>query len=188
MKHKKIIIPSGLAVALIAILGISIAGGPISKEYISATIAPFDPEYGTEVADTIALGKITDVRTESTGNPDHPLVAIATMEVEKYLKNPQNSTMIEIRDWGQGVFEDPEKGKVELIADSADFKVGEKVVVFLNYVEGHVLGDGYYVYSTFLGKYSIDKDGMAKNKDPKLDTSEEDLEKVIKDTLAKKKK
>lgn len=186
--NKKIVIPAGVAAVLVAALVLGSTGGALTREYVSANVAPFDVEYGTEIADVIARGTISDVRTESTGDPDHPFVAIATLQVEEYLKNPQESTTIEVRDYGQGVYDHPKHGKVEVIADdSSDFKAGEKVLLFLDYDEGNVLGDGYYVIGAFQGKYSIKDDGTAKNADPSKDTTLQELEKKIKDELAKKK-
>lgn len=187
--NKKIVIPAGVAAVLVTALVLGNIGGQLTREYVSANVAPFDVEYGTEIADVIAKGTITDVRTESTGDPDHPFVAIATLQVEEYLKNPQQSMTIEVRDVGQGIFDHPKHGKVEVVAEeSSDFKAGEKVLLFLDYDEGNVLGDGYYVIGIFQGKYSLKDDGTAKNADPSKDTTQQELEQKIKNELAQKQK
>lgn len=186
--NKKIVIPAGIAAVLVAALVLGNIGGQLTRESVSANVAPFDVEYGTGIADIIAKGIVSDVRTESTGDPDHPFVAIATLQVEEYLKNPQESTTIEVRDFGEGVYDHPKHGKVEVTADdSSDFKAGEKVLLFLDYDQGNVLGDGYYVIGAFQGKYSIQDDGTARHADSSKDTTLQELEKKIKDELAKEK-
>lgn len=186
MTNKKtILIPVGIAAAVIAtILVVNAFRTPDTITTVSAQIAEIDIPKATKLSDTIILGTVSDIRTESWNDPSYPLVKIVTVNVEEYPKNSQDAKTIEIRGFGEGIFDDPVLGRsqVEVDGGNVDFKVGEKVLVFLDYDAGNVMGDGYYVVGAFQGKYSIE-DGMAKNADSNRDTTVEELRETIRDAL-----
>lgn len=200
MRHKTIISIAGAALASILMMAL-IAGNastsgqnhnhnqmPYSLQLSSSQVLPLNVTSATEYADTIAIGEIKDIRTENWTDTDHPFVQIVTIEVERYVANPLNTSKIEIRDFGEGIYDDPVHGKVklEVTEGQVDFVVGERALVFLDYDEGNMMGDGYHVVGAHQGKYTIKSNGTAVNQDHAKDSSLAQIEKIVKETIAKK--
>jgi hypothetical protein len=189
MKKKIAIISATIAAVLVtAVIAGSFMQTPEQTPFgvvISAQVLSIDVPQATKFADTIVTGRVSDIRRESWDDPDYPLVRIVTLDVETYLENPRDTKTIEIRDFGEGVFDDPIRGRsqVQVGGGKVEFNEGEKVLVFLDYDEGNVMGDGYYVVGASQGKYSIEE-GMVKNQDPSRDMPLQEMLKIVSDAAA----
>lgn len=72
---------------------------------------------------------------------------------------------------------------------SPEFAIGEKVFIFVDEKEPEsIYGDNYYVAGLQHGKYNLDDDGKAKNKNSDRNMSEKDLEDKVKKAKQKSNK
>ena len=108
-------------------------------------------------ADTVVIGTVTSITEEEAAAETHRYVE---MDVERYLKNPSESSTLVILysirrrvEIGDGVVVTEYSSNIEL-----GFREGEKVLVFLE----KTYPDWYSVYGGFQGKYSF-IDGHAIN-------------------------
>lgn len=124
----------------------------------SASYAHIDDDQLWRESDTIIIGTVTSITSEESGNRVYYYVEV---QVERYLKNPSETSSIVIHYYTRInrviVTPDGTATTYEDISDiDLDFKVGEKVYVFLK----QVIPEYYEVYGWFQGKYSI-VDGVA---------------------------
>lgn len=77
--------------------------------------------------------------------------------------------------------EDNEAGGYTVVSEIyPEFEVGETVFIFVGDKENDsIYGDNYYVAGLQHGKYNLDVDGQATNKDPARDITEERLKEII---------
>ena len=138
---------------LISILCLALA----STAICSGSYRHIDDEEFWREADTVVIGTVSSITEEEAAAETHRYVEI---DVERYLKNPSESSTlvilysirrrVEIRD---GVVVTEDSSNIDL-----GFRVGEKVLVFLE----KTYPDWYSVYGGFQGKYSF-IDGQAIN-------------------------
>ncbi|MBI2013597.1 MAG: hypothetical protein HYS87_02105 [Candidatus Colwellbacteria bacterium] len=111
-----------------------------------------DLDIFSKKADTIVIGTIKSIgeayatRVSKTNLIYTPVF----LDVETYIKNPKISTELRFDVLGGTV------DNVRLIADGPEFKVGERVLVFL----GKLVNGNLVVYAGSSGEYLL-KDGMA---------------------------
>jgi hypothetical protein len=188
-KNKK---PIAIPLLSLALVGLAVGAWPTSRTelYTGGQIVLGTPEELAREADTILIGMVEDIRTElwpRGAERLHPLVKIVKASVVEYIKNPLADRIIEVRLNGEGYADIPGVGRGVKITPppwEADFKVGEKVLLFLDFDEGNVLGDGYYTVGGFQGKYSIVGD-LAVNRDTSRNMQLSELLQIIKNALQK---
>jgi hypothetical protein len=134
-------------VAPIALLCLALA----STAICSGSYAHIDDNELWREADTVVLGTVTSITSEQIGSTTHRYVEIG---VERYLKNPSESTTLVVyystrtygRETDDGVVIADESSNIDL-----GFVAGEKVLVFLK----RLSPDCYIVYGGFQGKYTV---------------------------------
>ncbi|HEX7031555.1 MAG TPA: hypothetical protein VF172_01005 [Nitrososphaera sp.] len=154
----------------------------VENVVISGQVESIPTEGLAKRADLVIIGTVTDKRTETTESTKYPLVNIATIEVVEPLKNGADSKTIEVRSFGTG--EATINGiryNVKVADGSSDLPTGKDMVLFLDYDEGNVLGDGYYVIGGYQGVFTIE-DGMAENADSSRDLPMSELRTIIEES------
>lgn len=137
--------------ALISLLCLALA----STAICSGSYRHIDDGELWREANTVVIGTVTSITEEEAAAETYQYVEI---EVERYLKNPSESSTLVILN---SIRRQEEIGGVVVIDTSIiniGFRVGEKVLVFLE----KTYPDWYSVYGGFQGKYSF-IDGQAIN-------------------------
>ena len=153
--NKKIKIGSIAGVFVIASLAWAIM--PPAQHQTFGMIIEYGPEELAQRADLIIVGTISDDIVETTFIDGYPARSVTTVQVGQVLKGTDTSKTIQINGFGSGeVIVDGIRTNVQVTENRLDYKQNENVLLFLDYDEGNVLGDGYYVISQVNGKYTID--------------------------------
>lgn len=152
MKHKKILIGS-----IVAILAISMwATMPIETRGMTIMLdIPDDAEDLVRNSELIIIGTYVNQRTEYTNDDDFPLRSVTTVNVDEVLKGTYTNPTIEIYDFGSGTsFKTGYRVEIDS-GINLEYKTNEQMFMFLDYDEGNVLGDGYFLLANQFGKYTI---------------------------------
>jgi len=149
----------GSIAGVFVIAALAWATMPPVEQQIFGLIIEYSPEELAQRADLIIVGTVTDDILESTNIEGYPARSVTTIQVEEVLKGTDNSKTIQINGFGSGiVIVDGIRTNVQVTENRLDYKQNEKVLLFLDYDEGNVLGDAYYVISQVNGKYIISGD------------------------------
>lgn len=158
MNKKNVVI--ALAVIVIGSMGGALAlNKPASRTVsdVSAVLAKVTPAELVKNSSGVVLGTVTNtdvVKIPSTLRPGKEDIATnATIKVEKYLVNPENLTAPEVIVQVLGGTIGDQTMSAE---ESPTFKVGDRVVVFLNRKDDKT----YTVYGWAQGKYTVDSNGI----------------------------
>ncbi len=172
MKHKKIIIPS-----IVFIIAFTIwFSTPVTLlEKHSLTVdVPVEQLY--DDSDLAIIATYSHERTEETWIDMFPLRNVATVNVLEVLKGEYKSNTLEIINDGEGVsFQNGYRMEVHIGAAKVQYSPDQKMILFFDYHEGHVLGDGYYLMGDKLGMFVIDGNENAIHIIPERSTTVQEI-------------
>ena len=145
---------------------------------LSGALPDFPVSYLAEettyaIKGTVIQIKSVPVQYDVAGMPN--VFTDVVIAVEKDLKGLYVEDTITVRvDGGQA------DGYTVVSEIAPEFEVGEEIFIFVGDKENDsIYGDNYYVAGLQHGKYNLDVDGKAKNKDPARDISEDELKELI---------
>ena len=173
-----------LSVAIAAALTAGVMSGSYTLEsereiiIISGSLPDFPVSYLAEETTYAIKGVVTQtkpvpVQYDVAGIPN--VFTDVVIAVEKDLKGLYTDETITVRiDGGQ-------TDDYDMVSETApEFEVGEKVFIFVGDKEtDSIYGGNYYVAGLQHGKYNLDVEGEAKNKDPLRNISEDELKAII---------
>lgn len=165
-------------------------GIPGFSSEVYSSVSPFDEDTLVKRADLIVVGTVLDDRliaSPGNGYPGVQVTMLGSLDVLKDRAAVQggrtlgDSNTVEVRAMGDGVV--IKNGlRYELSSsETPDYKVGERVMLFLEYDEGHTLGDGYYSLNGAIGKYTV-YDDKATSLDTSMNTRVSDIRQKILDS------
>lgn len=182
MKKQNSIILS--LVAIIAVLGAGIftTMNVDAKEtvLIGSSLPDYTLEYLAENTPYAISGVVIDMipvdeQTDELGITD--VFTNVVIDVTKDISAQYTEDTITVR-----IFGGETDTRIYQYEHSAEFAIGEKVLILVAEKEPQsIFGDNYYVAGLQHGKYNLDEDGTAKNKNSDRDMSEKSLEDKIKE-------
>lgn len=180
MKKQSSIILSLVAVAVLS-AGIFSTVGMDSKptHYIGSALPDYPIEFLAENTPFAIKGKVIDlvdvpIQIDEVGIGN--VLTDVVINVKKDLSGQYTDDTITVRVQGG------ETDTAKYVHQHApEFAIGEKVFILVADKEPEsIYGDNYYVAGLQHGKYNLDEDGKAKNKDSNKDTSLKSLEDKVK--------
>jgi len=180
MKKQNSIILSLVAVAVLSVGIFSTMGGE-SKEImlIGSSLPDYTIEFLAENTPYAIKGKVIDIVEVPV---QYDVVGIGNVftdvviDVKKDLSKQYTDDTITVRIQGGET-----DTAIYVYESSPEFVIGEKIFIFVADKEPEsIYGDNYYVAGLKHGKYNLDGNGNAKNKDSHRDISEKSLEDKIK--------
>lgn len=128
----------------------------------------FDELY--DGADVVFMGTVSEIRVYP--EPGGMVYRIVTMEIEKYFKNPLNQSKFYIRIEGGMI-----GGSGVWVEDQPEFKVGEKVLVFLEESDRTMDESKIYCVSNgYQGKFTVEEGVARRGGGPYLNVTGPTLE------------
>lgn len=157
---------------------------------VYSNLLPFDEDALVEKADLIIVGTVISDKLVASPSNRFPGVQITTLDSLSVLKDIASvqggrtlgdSNTVEVRAVGDGVV--VKNGlRYEMSSfETPDYEVGERVMLFLAYDEGHELGDGYYSLNGATGKYTV-YGNKAISPDAAMNTRVSDIQQKIRDS------
>lgn len=156
---------------------------------VYSIMSPFDEDTLVEKADLIVVGTVLSDKLVASPSDTFPGVQITTLGSLGVLKDIASvqggrtlgdSNTVEVRAMGDGaVVKNGLRYEMSSI-ETPDYKVGERVMLFLEYEKGHELGDGYYSLNGAAGKYVV-YGNMAMSPDASMHTRVSDIQQKIRD-------
>lgn len=185
MKKQNSIILSLVVVAVLS-AGIFSTVGIDSKQtiFIGSALPDYPVEYLAENTPFAIKGKVIELVEVPTQIDEVGIGNVFTdviIDVKKDLSGQYTDDTITLRVQGGSI------GNADYVYGGApEFTVGEKILVLVADKEPEsIYGDNYYVAGMQHGKYNLDEDGKAKNKDSTKDTSLKSLEDKVKKSKSK---
>ena len=146
---------------------------------LDGALPDYPASYLAEETEYAIMGMVTKVehlpvQYNSIGSPY--LFTDVTIAVVKDLKGLYAEDIITVRTLGG------ESDEYVMISEgSPEFTVGEEVFIFVGSKEtGTIYGDNYYVAGLQYGKFNLDVDGQAINKEPRKNLGEDELIALVK--------
>lgn len=150
----------------------------------------FDEDTLVEKADLIVVGTVLSDRLIASPSDTYPGVQVTTLGSLNVLKDRATvqggmtlggSNTVEVRAMGDGIIVKNGLRHEMSNSQTPDYEVGERVMLFLAYDEGHELGDGYYALNGAIGKYTVYGD-EATSLDASMNTRVSDIQQKIMDS------
>ena len=137
-------------------------------------------------ADLILIGTVKSQWFDFRPFDDMPLIDTVKVQPEEWLKNNHGiDSEVEIRYYGKWakIADELRARGMGSAAFQPEFKIGEKVLLFLAKEKpGMYMGEGYYSFG-YQGKYSINGKDIAQNLDPEKTISMDEIRKIISEQL-----
>ncbi|CAE6502227.1 MAG: hypothetical protein QXE84_08195 [Candidatus Nitrosotenuis sp.] len=180
-----------LSIAVISAISIgafySLNASEIQTVVIGQSLPDFPVEYLAEKTPYAIQGTVSDMISVPVQYDEVGIANVFTdvvIKVTKDLNQQYTDDRITVRIQGG------QTDKYNFVYESSPtFTIGEKVFIFVAEKEPNsIYGDNYYVAGLQHGKYNLDEEGTAKNKDPNRNTSVKSLEETVKKAKEKSKR